>query len=122
VSGYRGSDAKERANMLTSELFELKAELGCTFILIHHMNRGIEHRADDTPILADLNEGGERDPDIVVFLHRPKEAIASGALIPTTLSITKHRGGPEGEVELLFNGPCTTFISAMTRTVSLGKE
>lgn len=119
IKGYGSLDANDKANNLTADIASLKGELDTAIILIHHMNRAIEHRGDGEPILSDLNEGGERDPDIVAFLHSTKDVIQVGPLIPMRLSFSKHRGGPTGSVDLLFKGECTTFLPAATRYLSL---
>jgi replicative DNA helicase len=120
IRGYGSLDANDRASLLTNDLFELKRELDCAFILIHHMNRSIEHRGSDSePQLSDLNEGGERDPDIVAFLVPDKGVTQVGPLIPMKMVFAKHRGGPTGYASLLFKGSCTTFITAVPRYISL---
>ena len=112
-----------RANKLTIDLVKVKSELGCAFIVIHHMNRSIEHRADADPILSDLNEGGEIAPDIVAFLYKRKDAVTPAGLIQVRLTFAKHRNGPTGFVDLLFNGPYTWFMSAASRYITLkGKD
>jgi replicative DNA helicase len=120
IRGYSKLDANDRATMITDDMFELKRELECSFILIHHMNRGIEYRGTGEPQLSDLMEGGERDPDIVAFLVPDKDVPKVGALIPMRIAFVKHRNGPTGSVPLLFKGECTTFLPAVQRYITLG--
>jgi replicative DNA helicase len=116
IKGYSTLEPNDRANLLTLEIASLRAELDVALILVHHMNRAIEHRADGEPVLSDLNEGGERDPDIVAFLYKAKDVLQSGSMVPIRLTLVKHRHGPTWPpVELLFEGACTTFHSAIIR-------
>jgi replicative DNA helicase len=117
LTGHEKLDMNDRANSLTADLAGLKGELDTALILIHHMNRSIEHRGDNEPQLSDLNEGGERDPDIVAFLHPAKNVPRVGDMIPMYLTFTKHREGPKGSVPLLFDGKCTTFLPMTTKYV-----
>jgi replicative DNA helicase len=54
---------------------------------------------------ADVCESGaiEQDVDVVKFLYRP-DTEASGTHIPNKLLIAKHRNGPTGEMDLMFQG------------------
>ena len=45
-----------------------------------------------------------------MFLYRT-DAEVTGNVIPTKLSIAKHRNGPMGEVDLLFKGDRIKFYS-----------
>lgn len=110
VSDYVKLELNDRANALTRDLKLIKQELDIALIAIHHMNRSIEHRGDRTPQLSDLNEGGEKDPDIVAFLHPTKGEDIEQILKPITITFAKHRGGPEGKVDLYFKRHCTTFV------------
>lgn len=76
------------------------------------MNRGIEHRGDNArPKLADLQEGGEKDADFVLFVHSTfeddKKKIKSTELISE-----KHRNGPTGSIDVVFNSAFTRFENA----------
>jgi replicative DNA helicase len=110
IEGYGNKEENDKANLLTRELKLLKKELDCPLIVIHHMNRAIEKRGDGEPMLSDLNEGGEKDPDIVMFVYEPKET-SFGDITPRKVSFGKHRGGEKGKVNLLFRGSCTTFLN-----------
>jgi replicative DNA helicase len=122
INGYEKYEQNDRANFLTADLAALKAELDCALILVHHMNRAFEHRGGNEPQLSDLNEGGERDPDIVAFLHPDKDAITAHDIVAVYLSFVKHRGGPTGRVSLLFRGSCTTFITPVLKDLKESKQ
>ena len=67
--------------------------------------------------MSDLRESGslEQDADIVMFLHRP-EAWENDETKKDTmqLKISKHRNGPTGVIELLFQGELARFVNVRT--------
>ncbi len=90
---------------------------------LSQLNRGVEKRKGEPPMLSDLRESGaiEQDADIVLFLHRSDEDTkdaqtgqATGDTIPVQLIIAKQRQGPTGSVDLVFF-KTTTFFAEMDR-------
>jgi len=76
------------------------------------MNRKIEARSENSrPQLSDLQEGGEKDADLVTFVFSTfeddKKKIKS-----TELITEKHRNGPTGSVDVVFNNAFTRFENA----------
>ncbi|MDP3178742.1 MAG: DnaB-like helicase C-terminal domain-containing protein, partial [Spirochaetaceae bacterium] len=67
------------------------------------------------PTLADLRESGsiEQDPDLILFLHRDREANKSrderSPVIETELIVAKQRNGPVGKVTIAFLPQYTRF-------------
>jgi replicative DNA helicase len=69
-------------------------------------------KKDTKPKLSDLHGSSSisKDSDVVVFAHRPEfvdpkpENKGKADII-----VAKNRGGPKGEVKMLFDGPTTTF-------------
>jgi len=107
----------ERVGLLNLDLKTLQRELNVPLLCLHHMNRGVEQRAeDDGPRLSDLYQSGERDPDIIAFIHSGRNPIADReGRIPVTITIEKHRRGPKGQATLLFKPPCTKFFEPPIR-------
>jgi replicative DNA helicase len=99
---------------LSRGLKKLAVELQVPIVAVAQVSRGIEHRADKRPALADLKESGaiEADADVVMFLYRdeiyndnsPDQGIAE-------VIIAKHRQGPTGTKKLAYLGHLTQFVS-----------
>ena len=93
----------------------LARELEVPIVALSQLSRNLETRADKRPMLADLRESGslEQDADVVMFLYRdevynrdsPDKGLAE-------VIIAKHRSGPVGRVDLVFNGAYTRFDNA----------
>ena len=78
------------------------------FIVLTQLNRQVENRATQKPVLSDIRESGsiEQDADVVILLHRPdKYHEGESGYTPTgngVFQIAKSRNGPTGEFELKF--------------------
>ena len=106
----------QEVSMVSQSLKNLARELNIPVLAASQLSRAVEHRGEKRPQLADLRESGaiEQDADVVMFLYRP-DAEASGSHIPTKLLVAKHRNGPTGEVNLLFQGNRIRFNSVDTK-------
>jgi replicative DNA helicase len=87
-------------------------ELNVPVLALSQLSRAVEARQDKRPMLSDLRESGslEQDADIVLFIYRddyynPESEKAGIA----DVIIAKHRSGPVGVVELLFQNNITKF-------------
>lgn len=87
-------------------------ELNVPVMALSQLSRAVESRQDKRPMLSDLRDSGsiEQDADIVVFIYRddyynPESEKAGIA----DVIIAKHRSGPVGVVELLFQSNITKF-------------
>ncbi len=99
--------------MVSQSLKNLARELNVPVLSASQLNRSVENRgADRKPQLSDLRESGaiEQDADVVMFIYRPDSEITS-PMVPTKLLIAKHRNGPTGEIDLLFQGNRIKFSS-----------
>ena len=93
-------------------------ELGVPVILLSQMSRDVEKREQDNkdsavtvePKLSDLRESGaiEQDADVVMFIHRPKDNVDT-AVKNVQLIVAKHRNGPTGTLNFIFNGDKMKF-------------
>jgi replicative DNA helicase len=80
---------------ITRKLKTMSGELELPVIVLSQMNRGIEHRGEKTPILADLRDAGsiEQDADLVLF-PIPDTEVEGMDDQGATLFIAKNRKGP----------------------------
>jgi replicative DNA helicase len=92
---------------ISRSLKSLARELEVPVIALSQLNRSVETRGG-RPRLSDLRDSGsiEQDADVVMFIHRDKEAESQIAEI----LIEKHRNGATGAVELFFDGAKTSFL------------
>ncbi len=103
---------------ISRSLKQIAKELECPVLALSQLNRGVEKRKGDPPMLSDLRESGaiEQDADVVMFLHRPGDPEQEGgSMQPQSdvqdieLHIAKQRQGPTGVVELVFFKTHTYF-------------
>ncbi len=115
----RGNREQE-VSMISRQLKIIAKELGVTVIALSQMNRRVESRTDNKPLLSDLRESGsiEQDADMVIFIHRP-EVINRHAVDEdgnsmkgvADIIIAKHRNGAIGTVRLRFKEEYTQFLN-----------
>ncbi len=110
--GRKYDSRVQEVAIVSQGLKNLARELKIPVLAVSQLSRAVEHRGERKPQLADLRESGaiEQDADVVMFLYRT-DAEPVGSVIPTKLSIAKHRNGPMGEVDLLFRGDRIRFYS-----------
>lgn len=97
---------------LSRGLKMLARELDCPILALSQLNRGIEYRADKTPMLSDLRESGaiEQDADIVAFLHADEQDAAyNPAERLLSMIIAKNRHGSTGKLHLVFRAEYSRF-------------
>jgi replicative DNA helicase len=110
--GRRYDSRVQEVSVVSQSLKNLARELNVPVLAASQLSRAVEHRGEKRPQLADLRESGaiEQDADVVMFIYRP-DAEASGTHIPTKLLVAKHRNGPTGEIDLMFQGNRIRFVS-----------
>lgn len=99
---------------ITKGLKSLAKELVCPVFLLCQLNRKVEERVDQMPVLSDLRDSGsvEQDADIVIFVHRPWKAkpdLAEEWKYYAKASVAKLRDGEPGFVDLMYIGENTRF-------------
>lgn len=117
-SGQRVESRQVEVAQFSRGLKLLAKEFHIPVVVAAQLNRGLEHRADKKPGMADLRESGaiEQDADIVILLHREdaidKESPRAGEM---DLIVAKHRNGPTSIVTCAFQGH-------YSRVVDMAKE
>ncbi len=108
----RIENRQQEISQISRDLKLLAKELAVPVITLSQLNRAPEKRTDGRPLISDLRESGaiEQDADIVMFLYKRDAQDSSSNKV--VLSIAKHRNGPTGEVELIFQEEITTFRNA----------
>lgn len=101
---------------VTKGLKSLAKELQCPILLLAQVNRKVEERPDQMPILADLRDSGsiEQDADVVIFVHRPYKAkpdLADEWKYYAKVQVAKSRDGEPGFVDLMYVGENTQFLN-----------
>jgi replicative DNA helicase len=123
-SDRKGQSREQEIATISRSLKALANELKIPIVALSQLNRAVEKRKGEAPMLSDLRESGaiEQDADIVMFLHRQEQeedgAPPHGAGDLTQevqLIIAKQRQGPVGIVDLVFFKHHTCFQEAIAR-------
>ncbi len=118
----RASQSREQEiATISRSLKALANELKVPIVALSQLNRAVEKRKGEPPVLSDLRESGaiEQDADIVLFLHRPEPegdgpAPTPGDTEPIQLIIAKQRQGPLATIDMVFFRT-NTFFAEMER-------
>jgi replicative DNA helicase len=120
----RGNQSREQEiATISRSLKSLSKELECPVVALSQLNRSVEKRKGEPPMLSDLRESGsiEQDADIVMFLHRNEEdnkdvqtGNSASDTIPVQLIVAKQRQGPTCTIDLVFF-KTTTFFAEMDK-------
>ena len=109
----KNNDRIQQISAISRGLKALARELQVPIIALSQLSRAVEQRNDKRPMLSDLRESGaiEQDADIVMFIYRDeyynKEDTENKGKAEIVLA--KHRNGPVGKFELLFQANITKF-------------
>jgi len=111
---YRVENRQQEVSEISRSLKALARELSVPVVALSQLSRAVEQRTNKRPSLADLRESGslEQDADLVCFLYREDyyEPETEKKNI-TELIVAKHRNGPTGTVEFLFQKEFSKFMS-----------
>lgn len=107
----RTSNRQEAVAEVSRGLKIMAKKLDVPVVVVSQLSRSPENRPNKRPKLSDLRESGaiEQDADLVLGLYREGYYDKSVKDNITEVEILKQRNGPEGIVNLLFDGQCVTF-------------
>lgn len=110
----RVQNREQEIAKISRSLKIMAKELKIPVVALSQLNRSAEGRHPPRPILPDLRESGalEQDADMVLFIYRPKDQETGHLENTAELLIAKHRNGPTGTVDLVFNNTYASFGSA----------
>lgn len=107
---------------ISRELKILASDFSIPVLVCSQLSRVVESRVGHRPILSDLRDSGsiEQDADVVMFIHREDYYTSAdewrsqrpGQPYPRNIAeiiVAKHRSGPTGTAELLFDGQFFRF-------------
>jgi len=108
----RNATRQEEVSSISQAIKQIAKEIEAPVIALAQLNRLVELRANKKPQLSDLRESGsiEQDADIVAFLYKPEDSLPYMEM--RQLSIVKHRNGPIGEVDFIFDKRTQRFTEA----------
>ncbi len=110
---------------ISRSLKALARDLNVPVLALSQLSRAVENRPRHEPLLSDLRESGaiEQDADVVLFLYRPDMVFTGEEWerqhpdqdYPRGIAdviIAKHRNGPTGRMQVVFEEQTTTFRNA----------
>lgn len=102
---------------ISHSLKQLAKEFDVPVIALSQLSRAVEQRGGK-PRLSDLRDSGsiEQDADVVIFIHREANEEGGGKKQNAEILIEKHRNGPTGKIDLVFDGSKSTFLSVDKNT------
>lgn len=94
----------------------LAKELGITVLALSQLNREVEKRPGQRPMISDLRDSGEieQDADAVLFLWPLGRQPENGGF-PVGLEVAKSRGGPKGSAVMNFKAWCQRWEPSEAR-------
>ena len=110
---------------ISRQLKEMAKELNIPVLAMAQLNRNVDDRPMQVPILSDLKDSGsiEQDADIVIAIHRPwkcgmeVDEFGNSTERLANLHILKHRAGSTGVIPLQFEARCVRFSNMPTDMV-----
>jgi replicative DNA helicase len=105
----------QQVTEISRALKQMARELEVPVLALSQLSRAVEQRRG-RPRLSDLRDSGslEQDADVVMFIHREDmmgERTSNEKNNIAEILIEKHRNGPIGKVDLMFDSEKTTFHS-----------
>lgn len=125
-SSKKGENRQQEVSEISRALKAMARELDVPIIALSQLSRKVEARQVKRPMMSDIRESGsiEQDADIVAFLYRDDYYESeSKQQNKIEIIVAKHRNGPVGTVEALFEREYGRFINlAKTSTHQIKTE
>jgi len=108
-TGKSGDNRVQEVSEISRALKALARELNIPVLALSQLSRAVEIEKPPIPKLAHLRESGsiEQDADVVMFIYREymykREETDPEKRNLAEIIIAKHRNGPTGKVNLVFN-------------------
>jgi replicative DNA helicase len=112
-AGIRAENRVQEVSYISRQLKSLARELRVPLVAVSQLSRAVELRADKRPVLSDLRESGsiEQDADVVIFIYRETTEEDSEETSLADIVVAKHRNGPTGQFQLLFQKKQAKFLN-----------
>lgn len=96
---------------LSRSLQQFALKSGVPVLLLTQLNRQQENRTSKKPQLSDLRESGaiEQDAYTVSVLWQEEQPFSNDRTVVIDLELLKNRGGPTGNIKLVFEKSTTRF-------------
>lgn len=112
VTGHQGGSRNDEVASVSRGLKAMAMALNVPVVAVSQLNREVEKGGQERrPRLSDLRDSGaiEQDANVVMFLWRnPSDSIQADGE-PLELVVAKQRGGPKGDVKLVYDKKTTRF-------------
>jgi len=116
--GKYGDNRVQEVSEISRGLKGIARELDVPVLALSQLSRAVEQEKPAIPKLSHLRESGsiEQDADVVMFVYRKAadrsydyESLTEEDKHSAKLYIAKHRNGPTGSVDLVFNSDTVSF-------------
>ena len=110
---FGGNRNQELAN-ISRQLKLMSKEYSCPVLALSQLNRQIDNREDQKPILSDLRDSGaiEQDADVVMVLSKKGSGQGYDGIEDRVLNLIKNRNGQIGNINLDFRGEWVQFTES----------
>jgi replicative DNA helicase len=142
ANNEKGGNRQDHIAATSRRIKEFAMDTKTKVVLMSQLNRAVEGRASNRPILSDLRESGavEQDASIIIFLYPNLAAIGAStgseemssadleaylennAEIPLIIDVAKQRNGPKFPIEVTSQQPYSRFISKGSNRVRFQKK
>lgn len=118
MEGGNTENRVQEISEITRALKGIARELNIPVLALSQLSRAVEALSPPIPKLSHLRESGsiEQDADVVMFIYRPavykkKEELPPDQQHLAKIIVAKHRNGPTGEVDMIFDEDRVKFMN-----------